>query len=64
MRSLDTTRFHGRSNDPGPPKTQEPHCALADVSPLIKDDEDIIGTFALGIGLDASEHDLPIGSLA
>jgi hypothetical protein len=44
--------------------TQEPHCALADVSPLIKDDEDIIGTFALGIGLDAREHDLPIGSLA
>ena len=48
LRSLDTTRFHGRSNDPGPPRTQEPHCALADVSPLIKDDEDIIGTFALG----------------
>jgi hypothetical protein len=43
VRSLDTTRFHGRSNTLGHPGAT---CALADVSPLIKDDEDIIGILA------------------
>ena len=42
-RSFDTTRFHGDQTALGHPGATR---ALADVSPLIKDDEDIIGILA------------------